>query len=353
MTVSLPHHSYDLHIERGALGHVGQWVSSLWEPQQIMVISDDRVASIYGDNVVGDLQRAGFKVDIVTIPEGEPSKSLASAEMIYEVLAKKGMTRKDGIIGLGGGVVGDLTGFVSSTYMRGLHFLQIPTTLLAQVDSSVGGKTAVNTASAKNLVGTFAQPDGVLIDIDTLKTLEPRRVREGIAEIIKTAAIADPILWEKLVSYTDEQELLDHVEEVVIACCDVKRKVVEEDELDNGQRLILNFGHTIGHAIENTAGYGVVTHGEGVAIGMVQINRIAEKKGETPQGTTEQLINMLTKFSLPIEYDNWNIERLYSSLTHDKKTQGNKIRIILLDEIGTAKIVPISLEEMKDYLEKE
>ena len=350
LTVTLPNHSYDLTIERGTIGFIGEWALKLWKPQKVVVITDTNVQALYGDLVIESLKTSGFDTFIYAVQAGEQSKSLKVAAELYDFIAEKGLTRSDGIVALGGGVVGDLAGFVASTYMRGIHFLQVPTTLLAQVDSSIGGKTAVNTAKAKNLVGTFAQPDGVLIDSDTLNTLEVRRVREGIAEIIKSAAIADVMLWERLVELENEQDLLDHAEEIIEACCKIKRNVVEQDELDNGVRLLLNFGHTIGHALENTAGYGVLTHGEGVALGMSQINKIAEEKGQTSQGTTEKLNQMIQKFNLPVTTDLWDEESLYKALTHDKKTRGGKINIILLEELGKAKIVQIPTEEMKSYL---
>ncbi|MDR0920854.1 MAG: 3-dehydroquinate synthase [Lactobacillales bacterium] len=351
LDVALPQHQYTLFIERGALKQVGEWAKTLWKPQKIAIITDDTVKSLYGEQVVENLSKAGFDVSVFSITPGEASKSFDSAIEAYTFLAEQGLTRSDGVLALGGGVVGDLAGFVASTYLRGIHFLQVPTTLLAQVDSSIGGKTAVNTPVAKNMVGTFAQPDGVLIDADVLQTLEPRRVREGIAEIVKSAAIADIDLWKKLTSLENEEELLEQVDELILASCNVKRKVVEEDELDNGNRLILNFGHTIGHAIEATAGYGVVTHGEGVAIGMVQMNRIAEEKGLTPKGTTEELKEMLVKFHLPISHTPWNEEELYEALTHDKKARGNQIKTIILEEIGKARIHTIDTEEMHDYLQ--
>lgn len=351
LTVSLPNHSYDLTIENGLLTEIGNWTKQLWTPQKVVIITDTNVHDLYAIQVQVSLKKAGFTPSIFVIDAGEQSKSLSAAAQIYDFLADEGMTRSDGIIALGGGVVGDLAGFVASTYMRGIHFLQVPTTLLAQVDSSIGGKTAVNTAKAKNLVGTFAQPDGVLIDPETLSTLEIRRVREGIAEIIKSAAIADKQLWETLVSLKDEQDLLTHSVEIITACCKIKQQVVEEDELDNGVRLLLNFGHTIGHALENTAGYGVLTHGEGVAIGMSQITRIAEEKNLTPRGTTKQLNELIQKFHLPISADSWDKESLYAALTHDKKARGGKINIILLESIGQAKIVRIPIKEMKSYLD--
>ncbi|MBL1224489.1 3-dehydroquinate synthase [Enterococcus sp. BWR-S5] len=352
LTVQLPTHEYQIIIEKGSLSAIGAWTASLWKPQKIAIITDETVDALYGSTVLTQLKEQGFEVTKFAVPAGETSKSLANTERIYEHLAENQFTRSDGILALGGGVIGDLAGFAAATYMRGIHFLQVPTTLLAQVDSSIGGKTGVNTKNAKNLVGAFWQPDGVLIDPDTLNTLEPRRVREGIAEIVKSAAIADRHLWELLSGLKDEQELLEQAVTIITACLEIKRKVVEEDELDNGIRLILNFGHTIGHAIENTAGYGVVSHGEAVAIGMVQINRVAEEKGLTPKQTTQQLIELLKKFGLPISYEQWNEETLYQALTHDKKTRGTAIKIILLDEIGKAKIVPTDIEEMKDYLKR-
>lgn len=352
LTVQLPNHEYEIIIEKNSLSRLGEWVAKLWKQQKIAVITDETVDSLYGAAVLEQLLAQGFDATKLVVPAGETSKSLENTEKIYEHLAEQQFTRSDGVLALGGGVIGDLAGFAAATYMRGIHFLQVPTTLLAQVDSSIGGKTGVNTKNAKNLVGAFWQPDGVLIDPNTLNTLEPRRVREGIAEIVKSAAIADPILWKTLQGLKDEQELLANAEAIITACLKIKRKVVEEDELDNGIRLILNFGHTIGHAIENTAGYGVVSHGEAVAIGMVQINQIAEQKGLTPADTTRQLKEMLEKFNLPVAYENWNEDLLYQALTHDKKTRGTAIKIILLEEIGKAKIVPTEIEEMRDYLKR-
>ena len=352
LSVNLPDHSYDLLIEKNGLAQVGSWVASLWQPQQIVIITDETVSALYGEQVETSIREAGFEVSLVAVKPGETSKSLAEAEKLYHELASKGMTRKDGIIILGGGVVGDLGGFVASTFMRGLHFLQIPTTLLAQVDSSIGGKTAVNTGDAKNLVGTFAQPDGVLIDPNTLLTLEDRRIREGLAEVVKSAAIADEELWELLLTMKDEKDALNYAEEIIYACCNVKRKVVEEDERDVGIRLILNYGHTIGHAVEQTMGYGVVTHGEAVAIGMCQITKNAERLGTMPVGIFRKLETMLQHFHLPTQLDSWNEVALYEALTHDKKTSGKNIRIILLDSIGQAKIETITIEQMKDYLKQ-
>jgi len=352
LNVTLPQHSYSILVEKGSLQSLGTWVASLWNPQKIAIITDETVDKLYGDLVIQQLTSQGFETVKITVPPGEPSKSLKNVQLLYDFLSDQQFTRSDGIIALGGGVIGDLAGFVAATYMRGIHYLQVPTTLLAQVDSSIGGKTGVNTRTAKNLVGAFWQPDGVLIDPDTLTTLESRRIREGIAEIVKSAAIADAQLWHLLEPMADEAELLAHSEAVITACLKVKRQVVEEDELDNGNRLILNFGHTIGHAIEQTSGYGVISHGEAVSLGMVQISQIAEKKNLMPKGCTATIIAMLQKFNLPVKPKTWDEDALFTALTHDKKTRGDQIKIILLEYIGAAKIVTITIEEMKEYLER-
>ena len=228
--------------------------------------------------------------------------------------------------------------------------MQIPTSLLAQVDSSIGGKTAVNSSKAKNMIGTFAQPDGVMIDPETLNSLPELRVREGIAEIIKCGAISDASLWQDLEKLTGLQDLLEHSEAIISKALNVKKTVVEEDEFDNGSRLLLNFGHTIGHAIENTAGYGKISHGEAVAIGMVQISRAAETKGLSPKGITDEIKTMNQKYGLPNAYQPWEAEKFYSAITHDKKARGDSLNIILLDEIGQARIQKIKLTEIKDFL---
>lgn len=353
LRVDLPDSPYDIVIEKGSMSKVGTWTRSLWQPQKIAIITDNHVGGLYAEKVKLSLEDAGFDVVVFDFLEGEASKNLKTVNKAYEFLVKNNMTRSDGIIALGGGVVGDLAGFVASTYMRGIHFLQIPTSLTAQVDSSIGGKTGVNTPFAKNMVGTFTQPDGVLIDPETLTTLGKRELIEGMGEVIKYGLIDDVELWDELTSMEGSpQSILDHAESIIYRSCNVKRKVVVEDELDNGVRLYLNFGHTIGHAVEATAGYGKVMHGEAVAIGMVQISRIAEKKGLMPQGITQDIIAMCAKFGLPIDYHPWSVEVLYDALTHDKKARGKLIKTVIVPELGSAAINQIPLEEMKEYLEK-
>lgn len=349
--VNLPDHPYDIIVARGHLDKAGEWVSGLWQPQKIVLITDSHVGPLYADGVKKSLLENGFEVSVFVFPEGEASKVLDTVETAYKFLADVGLTRSDGIVALGGGVVGDLAGFVASTYMRGIHFLQIPTSLTAQVDSSVGGKTGVNTAYAKNMVGTFTQPDGVLIDPDCLTTLGERELYEGMGEVIKCGLIADVALWEVLQGLTgDVDNLLDNAETLIYHSCDVKRKVVVEDELDNGTRLYLNFGHTIGHAIEATAGYGKVMHGEGVAIGMIQITKVAEAKGLVAKGLTKQIREMVLKFHLPTGLDEWDVTQLATAMTLDKKARGAKIKTVLVPSIGQAMINEVAMSDISDWL---
>lgn len=352
LQVTLPNHSYTITIQKNSFSQAGSWVSEQWKKQKVCIITDETVDALYGEKLTDQLTAQGFDIIKAVLPPGEESKSLHQAEKLYKLLIKHNFTRSDGIIALGGGVIGDLAGFTAATFMRGIHYLQIPTTLLAQVDSSIGGKTAVNMQEAKNIIGAFWQPDGVLIDPDTLLTLEKRRISEGIAEIIKYAAIADQALWKQLVQLENREELVEHAEAIILSCLKIKKAVVEADEFDNGQRLILNFGHTIGHAVEKTAGYGTITHGEAVAIGMIQINRVAEQKGLSPAGTTKELIEMVKKFQLPALAEPWEEETLYQALVHDKKARGESIKIILLKSIGEAYIHTIHLTEMKEFLQR-
>jgi 3-dehydroquinate synthase len=350
LNVNLPEHPYDIIIKKESLLEVGRWVAQLWQQQKVVLVTDDNVEPLYGREVASQLRSEGFEVFTFTFPAGEASKNLSTLEKLWEFCAQHGLTRSDGVIALGGGVVGDLAAFAASTYMRGIHFLQIPTSLTAQVDSSIGGKTGINSNYAKNMMGTFAQPDGVLIDPEVLKTLEKRDFREGIGEIVKCGLIADKQLWARLNEIQNADELLQEAAYFIRAACEVKRKLVVEDEFDQGTRLYLNFGHTIGHAVEAYAGYGQVMHGEAVAIGMVQISKVAERKGLMPEGLTAQIKAVLQKFQLPQTYEPWDEAALFEILSHDKKARGKMIKIVLVPEIGQAQIHEISLQEMKEYL---
>lgn len=352
LTVTLPQMSYDVVIDSGGISRVGNWVASLWDPCKIAVITDDTVAGLYGEVVKKALVDVGFDVALLRVTPGEKSKSLDTAQQLYDKLGEFDISRTDGIISLGGGVVGDLAGFVASTYMRGIKSLQIPTTLLAQVDSSIGGKTGVNTDKAKNMIGTFHHPEGVLIDPEVLQSLDMRHIQAGLAEIIKTAAIGDLVLWQLLDACDDEHACLAIIDTLIYHSCEVKRQLVEEDALDYGQRLLLNFGHTIGHGIERSVGYGQITHGEAVAIGMVNILEFEVVSGRGESRLLLDLVNMLERFHLPTTLPNLDSETLYRAVTHDKKMRGNTLSIVTLADIGEGMIRAISLEDMASWLKE-
>ncbi|MGM0213793.1 3-dehydroquinate synthase [Enterococcus sp. AZ109] len=278
LNINLPSKSYEILVQKDALKKIGSWTGELWTQRKIALISDSNVFPLYGETVMQYLGIQGYEVHPYVVDAGEKSKSLATANEIYDFLTAHDFSRSDSLIGLGGGVIGDLTGFVASTYMRGLSFIQVPTSLLAQVDSSIGGKTGVNCEKAKNLIGTFAQPDGVLIDPNTLKTLPERRLSEGMAEVIKCALIQDKNLWKQLRHLTKLDDIMAQSESIIQKALKVKKTLVERDEFDQADRLLLNFGHTIGHGLEASENYEMISHGEAVSLGMVQMTRGAEKK---------------------------------------------------------------------------
>ena len=249
LTVNLPKNPYDIIIQKDSLAQVGDWVKDLWKPQKIAIITDDHVSSLYLETVKTSLEKAGFESIAFVFPEGESSKNLETVNQAYEFLVKEDMTRSDGISALGGGVVGDLAGFVAATYMRGIHFLQVPTSLTAQVDSSIGGKTGVNTPFAKNMVGSFYQPDGVLIDPQTLKTLGKRELIEGMGEVVKYGLIDDVQLWKDLEQMDGSiDSILEHAENIIYRSCEVKRKIVVEDEASDPTSELIAFDAAVVNA---------------------------------------------------------------------------------------------------------
>jgi len=349
-SINLPSKQYSIMIERGLIADVGKHIHSNYNSKKIAVVTDANVDRLYGNTLLDCLKSQGFIVTKIVIPAGEKSKSMAMLEHLYGQFLDFKMSRSDLIIAFGGGVVGDLVGFAASTYLRGVRFIQIPTTLLAQIDSSIGGKVAVNLPNGKNLIGTFYHPEAVFIDPSLLETLPLRVLRDGIAEVIKYCGISETDLFEKLNSYQDEKELLTNIESVIATCCQIKQQVVEEDEKDTGVRMTLNFGHTIGHAIENYFNYETYTHGEAVAIGMAHITHRSEALGITAPGTAHNLIELIKKYGLPITSTEYNRQALLESITLDKKNSNNGLNIILLSAMGKTIIKKISMDEMHLYL---
>lgn len=335
--------NYPILIRTGELARLGDLAASVVKGRKAFVVTDQNVAELYLETAVTSLKKAGFQIASCTIPAGEASKSQELLFLLYEQFHGAGITRTDLIIALGGGVVGDLTGYAAASYLRGCPLIQVPTTLLAQVDSSIGGKTGIDLPYGKNLVGAFYQPKAVLIDPAVLSSLSRARMAEGMAEVIKYGCIRDPLLFEAIEKGTYDLEW------ILERCVRIKTTVVQNDEFDTGERMILNFGHTLGHGIEKVTGFSSISHGEAVAIGMVYASKIGEAMGITPPKTTERILEVLKRYQLPTATD-LAPEELFAAMLSDKKKLSGKIYYVLLKSIGEAIPVPMHPEEVKTQL---
>ena len=330
--LNLEGRGYDINIGRGLLSKADQLFNL---NRNVLVVTDDGVPKEYAEAVKSVCKEA----KIITLPQGESTKSLKSLEEIYNKMLDFDMTRSDCVVAVGGGVIGDLAGFAAASFMRGIDFYNIPTTLLSQVDSSIGGKTAINLGGVKNIVGAFYQPKGVIIDADLLKTLPERHIKNGLAESIKMAITSDKELFEFIENNAISNDIL---EQIIIRSIKIKKEIVEADECEGGVRRILNLGHTLGHGIEADAS-GSLYHGECVAIGLI------------PVCSTEvraRLVPLLKKVGLPTEYEG-DLDKALGFIVHDKKKQGETINIVLVDEIGSYKIEKMDVEEFSHLVRKE
>ncbi len=344
LRVNIPKREYDIIIDKDILKNTADYIREVFGGEKIAVVTDSNVGPLYGGTVINSLKSGGFETELITIPAGEKSKSEKYLFELYDKMLSFGLTRSDLIIALGGGVVGDLTGYAAASLLRGVPYVQIPTTLLAQVDSSVGGKVAIDLPRGKNLVGAFNQPKMVLIDTECLKTLSPRVLSDGMAEVIKYGAIKDKALFELLENIKNTKELFAKIDKIVYNCCDIKRQVVEEDEFDKGGRMILNFGHTFGHAIEKQYNYETYTHGEAVGVGMRMACEYGERLGLTPKGTAARMTRILENYSLPTHIE-ISKRQLSDAAAVDKKGEGANINLILLSGIGDVLIKKFRKDE--------
>lgn len=349
MLVDLPGHSYPLIIEPGLLARLGSKIKKIYHNQKIAVITDENVFRLYGAKMLATLRENGFQAEAVVISPGERSKSLEVLNMVYNGLLDAGITREDLVIAFGGGVVGDLGGFAAATFLRGVPLVQMPTSLLAQIDSSIGGKVAVDLPRGKNLVGTFYHPQAVYIDPDLLQTLEDRFFKDGMGEVIKYACIRNRDLFDYLAVSSGIREKMG-MEKIISLCCRIKKDIVERDERDRGERMLLNFGHTLGHALEKYFGFEKYTHGEAVAIGMNIFTINSESLGMTETGTAARLKELLDKFGLPFRMPDVDPKVLAETIGLDKKSFGRGLRIILLESVGQGKIYQISHEEIYKFI---
>lgn len=334
---------YDILIEKGLLKKTGELVKTVLNCKRIALISETNVYPIYGDEVKSSLEAQGYEVFTYVFKAGESSKNTANVIDMVEFMAASGLNREDGVVALGGGVCGDMAGFAAAIYLRGIKFVQIPTTLLSQVDSSVGGKTAVDLPQGKNLCGAFHQPSLVIIDPLVLDTLSPHFFSDGMGEVIKYGCIKSSSLFERL----EKENAVDFIEDIIYECLDIKRVIVENDEKEHGERALLNFGHTCGHAIEKLWSFETVSHGEAVGIGMVMIAEAGEKNGITEKGTKDRIIKVLEKNNLKIS-DTHSVEEIVSAMSVDKKRTGNGIKLVMAKKIGESFVMPVTNEELKN-----
>lgn len=335
---------YDIFIEKGLLDNCGEYVKNVSSAQKIVLISDTNVYPIYGNKVTASLEAQGYQVFHYVFEAGEQSKVMSTVLSMVEFMAQNQLTRKDLVVALGGGVCGDMAGFAAAIYLRGIDFVQIPTSLLAQVDSSVGGKTAVDLPQGKNLCGAFHQPCLVLIDPDVLDTLTPHFFADGMAEVIKTACIKSASLFDKL----EDENAKDIIEDIIFECVSIKAGVVERDEKEQGERALLNFGHTAGHAIEKLHNFTTISHGEAVGIGMVLITKACEENGVTEKGTCQRISAVLQKNNLKIADEN-SLTDIIEAMNADKKRTGKSINFAVLTAIGDSYIKPIANEDIPTF----
>lgn len=345
ITVSIPAReaiTYEIRISCGLRHQAGALISRIHTPCRVLLLTDDTVEALYAREVAESLTAAGFSIVTHVIPHGEASKSAVCLMDLLEKMATEHLTRSDLLVALGGGVVGDLGGFAAAVYQRGIPCIQMPTTLLAMVDSSVGGKTAIDLAAGKNLCGAFHQPSLVICDTECLNTLPPEILADGMAEVIKYAFISDRSLFDLL------QQDTPHMEEVIRLCVEDKRALVEADETDKGARQLLNLGHTVGHAIEACSDF-TISHGSAVAMGMVIITRAAVKTGICEAETLNALIALLKKYGLPTECP-FTTEQLYAAALSDKKRTGNSITLVVPYGVADSRLVTVPADALEEYI---
>lgn len=380
--VDLPNKEYDILIEKGLLDRSGEQIRQVCpRSDKLFVVTDSNVGPLYAARLEASLKKSGFSVHISTVLAGESAKCPENLIFLWEEALEFGLTRTDAVVALGGGVVGDLAGFCAATVLRGVNFVQIPTTLLAQVDSSVGGKVAIDLAHGKNLAGCFWQPKLVIMDPEVLKTLENSTFFDGMAEVIKYGCLFDEDFFHFLFAHPSRKEIMEHIEYVLYQCCDFKRKVVVEDELDTGRRMLLNFGHTLGHAYELMGHYQRYTHGQAVAAGMVMALKLGEKLGVTrdrpgidpgfspaesgeeagadrgktgvrPGSARAALVTLLDRFHLPTHLPG-DGTHYAAAIGLDKKGSGETITLVLLQKMGNGILYPMKKTALLELLKEE
>jgi len=337
-------------IESGLFKKIGTLLGERFPGKKIALITDENIGEIYGESINKQFSASQSRLEIITLPAGGATKSFDSLSVIYKRLLEFQLTRDDVIVALGGGVIGDVSGFAAATFLRGVDFVQIPTTLIGQVDSSIGGKNAVNLSEGKNMVGTFYQPKFVFIDPDFIQTLSDFSMADGMAEIIKYACVSDADLFSDLIRMNNLRDA-GLIESIIYRCCLIKKQMIEQDENDQGIRMLSNFGHTIGHAIENLYPNGTYGHGQTVAMGMQTVTEKSESMGLTGINTSAMLKEILLGYGLPVSLPQGiDKELLIQSAMRDKKRRGDKINLVILQKIGKGTIYPIEKSEIRKFI---
>ena len=339
--------SYDIIIERGIISDCGKYIKQVARGNKCAVISDSNVIALYGKTVIDSLKKEGFNTCSFSFEAGEQSKNINTVIQMVEFLARAQLTRYDTVIALGGGVTGDMAGFAASMYLRGIDFVGIPTSLLSQIDSSVGGKTGCDLKSGKNLVGSFYNPSLVLIDPDTLKTLPDEFLSDGMAEAIKYGCIKS----EQLFCDLEKADDFSFIDNMIFSCLCIKKQVVENDFKEKGERALLNFGHTLGHAIEKLQNFCGLSHGCAVSVGMNYVVKGCEKNGMCKKGTSLRLENICKKYNLPttVELD---LEQICTASFNDKKRTKDKIKLITISKIGESQITEIECDKLYEFIKE-
>lgn len=351
LPVSLGDRSYDIHIAPGRLDDTGKLCQHvLPRATRLAVVTDDTVGGLYAHRLLQSLWARGYTASVISLPAGEQTKSLHNLGVLYDSFMEMGLTRTDAVVALGGGVVGDLAGFAAATILRGVDFVQVPTTLLAQVDSSVGGKVAIDLPAGKNLAGAFWQPRLVVMDPEVLDTLDDKTFSDGMAEVIKYGCIRDAAFFRALEKTPSRRAVMENIESVLYTCCDLKRAVVEKDDRDTGERMVLNFGHTLGHAYEKAGHYETWTHGQAVAAGMCLAARLGAALGVTPAGVPERVEALVSAFGLPTRIPCTQADYA-AAVGLDKKGTGEQITLVLLEDLGRAVLHRMSKRELLGLLE--
>lgn len=339
---------YNILIDDNLLDNCGKLIKEVTSADTIAIITDDNVDKYYGKQVALSLKSQGYNVCKFVFPHGEKQKNYRTLLDIYDFLIENKLTRTDCLVALGGGVVGDITGFAAATYLRGIDFIQIPTSLLAQVDSSVGGKTGIDLECGKNLVGAFKQPKLVLCSISALSTLTDEFFSDGMGEVVKYGMIKSPELFD-IISKENIKNNSTLLKEVISKCIGIKRDVVEADEFETGERKLLNFGHTLGHAIEKAGNFTSITHGKAVGIGMALMSNICVTNGLCDKNAHNKLIDCLIKYDIPVSCE-YTINELISYSLTDKKRNGNNISLIICPDIGKSQIIKLNIEDYKKFI---